>query len=354
MIDDLPILGISGWSGSGKTTLIEQVVPILVKRGLKIVVVKHDAHGIDVDRPGKDSDRFFRAGADVLLQGPEQEFLRLHRAANGDLVTVLAGLAERCDLVLVEGHKSTPFRKVWLLADDETSPPENVEGIAAVLSRDTDRLAALLAILEDFLSEQWLKTPIIGCVMIGGKSTRMGSPKHLLQKGGKTWLGRTAELLQDVTDSVVVAGAGEIPSQLAGYPRLTDVPDAEGPMSGLLAAMRWSPRVSWLVAACDLPNLSADALKWLVSTRRPGVWATMPRLEGSSIAEPLLAHYDFRCLPALQQQAAHKNYRLLELARYPKVASPEIPPHLASAWNNVNSPSDLPPTDASMRNRSER
>lgn len=354
MINDLPILGICGWSGSGKTTLIEQVVPILVEKGLKIVVVKHDAHGIDIDRPGKDSDRLYRAGADVLLQGPEQEFLRLHRTAENDLATVLTSLAERYDLVLVEGHKGTPLRKVWLLADEESSPSDHVERIDAVLSRDTDRPAALLSILEDFLAEQWLKTPVFGCVMIGGKSTRMGSPKHLLKKSGRTWLERTIELLREVSESVVVAGAGAIPSELSGYMRLMDVPDAEGPMSGLLAAMRWAPRVSWLVAACDLPNLSADAIKWLVSTRRPRVWATMPRLRGSSVAEPMLAHYDFRCLPALQQQAAHNNYRLADLALTPGVTCPEIPPHLTAAWNNVNSPADLPPTDAPMRNRSER
>ncbi|MFH2003029.1 MAG: molybdopterin-guanine dinucleotide biosynthesis protein MobB, partial [Planctomycetota bacterium] len=60
-------LGICGWKNSGKTTLVEQLIPKLQGMGLHIAVVKSDAHGIDVDHQGKDSDRFYKAGADVVL-----------------------------------------------------------------------------------------------------------------------------------------------------------------------------------------------------------------------------------------------------------------------------------------------
>ncbi len=340
-IDDLPILGICGWSGSGKTTLIERIVPKLTAKGLKVAVVKHDAHGIDVDRPGKDSDRLYRAGADVLLQGPGEELLRLHGTEESDWTATLMSLAGRYDLVLVEGHKSTALRKVWLLGDDEEGPPAEAEQVVAVIPRGPDRLASVSRLLENFLSEQWLKTPIFGCVLIGGKSTRMGTPKHLLSEGGKTWVERTVDLLTQTVETVVIAGAGSIPPPLDGHTRLPDVPDAEGPMSGILAAMRWAPQVSWVVAACDLPDLSADAVNWLLSTRAPGNWATLPRLRGSDRAEPLLAHYDFRCGEILQRKAAGRDYRLADIASHPKVISPEVPAHLGGAWKNANSPTDL-------------
>ena len=169
MIDALPILGVCGWSGSGKTTLLERIVPTLVEKGLSVIVVKHDAHGIDVGRPGKDSDRLYRAGADVLLQGPEQGFLRMHPAWASDLTTTLTQLSTQYDLVLVEGHKSTPLRKFWLLAEDETAPPPGVQKIVAVLSRDSDRPATVLGMLERLLTEQWLATPICGRVLTGDR-----------------------------------------------------------------------------------------------------------------------------------------------------------------------------------------
>jgi len=340
-IDDLPIFGICGWSGSGKTTLIEEIVPRLTDKGLKVAVVKHDAHGIDVDRPGKDSDRFYRAGADVLLQGPCEGVFRRHRARPGDPLAGIVSLVDGHDLVLVEGRKAAPLRKVWLLGDKETAPPGDIKNIASVMPRDSDRLAAVMPLLEKFLTEQWSKPPTLGCVLIGGSSARMGTPKHLLRRAGTTWLERTVELLGQFCETVAIVGAGAVPDRLAGHVRLPDVPDAEGPMAGVLAAMRWAPRASWLMTACDLPDLSADALDWLLSSRAPGVWATLPRLEGARRVEPLGAHYDFRARLLLEELAGRGNYRLSAIASHPKTISPIVPAGLAAAWRNINAPGDL-------------
>ena len=67
------------------------------------MVVKHEAHRRGVDRPGKDSERLFRSGADMLLQSPHEEFVRRNRAQENDLFAVLVSLVDRYDLVLVEG-----------------------------------------------------------------------------------------------------------------------------------------------------------------------------------------------------------------------------------------------------------
>ena len=100
-LDDLPIFGICGHSGSGKSTLIEALLPRLLARRLVVAVAKLNAHGIDVDRPGKDSDRFFRAGADVFLAGPDQAFARTHPAEGATPAIRLPDLAARYDLVPV-------------------------------------------------------------------------------------------------------------------------------------------------------------------------------------------------------------------------------------------------------------
>ncbi len=341
MLTDLPILGICGWSGSGKTTLVEQALPRLLEKGLKIAVVKHDAHGIEVDRPGKDSDRFFRAGADVLLQGPEQEFFRIHKSSSPGLTETLNVLSRRYDLVLVEGHKKTPLPKVWLLNENKKEPPSDIEKILAVLPRDSQRCDSFMSFIEGWLSEQWLKTPVLGCVLIGGKSKRMGKPKHLLMNNGKTWLEQTIDLLKQVTDSVVLAGQAEIPESLTQLVQLPDSHDAKGPMAGILAAMRWNPKASWIVTACDLPNLTLDALEWLVSTRMAAIWATVPKLDGGANVEPLLAFYDFRASAVLEQLAGENNYKLSEIKKSPKVISPTPPSHLMPAWKNINTEADL-------------
>lgn len=341
MLADLPVFGICGWSGAGKTTLIERVVRHLCARGLKVAVAKHDVHGIDVDRPGKDTDRFFQAGADVLLQGPVEDFSRAHGTGDHRLIPTLHALVRRYDLVLVEGHKGTPLPKAWLLGANENTPPPEASSVVATLPRDSNRVGALLTILDDWLPRQWFKAPVFGCVLIGGKSTRFGRPKHLAKTNGKTWLERTVELLREVTQTVAVVGEGEVPKGLVDNVHLPDIHDAAGPMAGLLAAMRWAPHASWLVTSCDLPWLSVDALQWLLAMRAPGVWAALPRLPNSPELEPLLAHYDFRSHHLLEGLAATGDLCPARIASSPKVISPSPPPHLAPAWQNVNTEADL-------------
>jgi molybdopterin-guanine dinucleotide biosynthesis protein MobB len=151
-VGTLPILGICGFSGSGKTTLIEAILPDLLERKLKVAVVKHDMHGIDVDRPGKDSDRLFRAGADVFLQGDDM-LIRLHSDTLHEVISWLRILGKRYDLVLVEGFKQSPLPKVWLLGEGEQQPPAGVAGIQTVLSRDDDRVKKIRAILAELFPE---------------------------------------------------------------------------------------------------------------------------------------------------------------------------------------------------------
>ena len=343
MFADLPCFGIYGQSGAGKTTLIEQLVPCLSAQGLSVAVVKHGAHGINVDYPGKDSDRIFKSGADVHLQGQQETFFRLHSADNFELSLTLLSLSCCYDLVLVEGRENSPLLKVWLLSEDKSEPPGDADGIAAVLPFDTDRVGTVMSIFNDWLPAQWLKIPVYGCVLIGGDSSRMGTPKHLIFEHGKTWLESTVDLLKNVVQKVIVAGAGEIPDTLDNIVCLPDVPAIKGPVAGMLSAMRWAPYASWLVAACDLPDLTLDALQWLLSTRRPGVWAAIPMLSESVGLEPLLAHYDFRAHGLLENLVALGDYRPARISDNPKIINPTPPEHLSPAWRNVNTKRDRNP-----------
>ena len=333
-----PVLGVCGFSGAGKTTLLERVLPELAKRGLRVAVVKHDAHGIQVDRPGKDSDRLFTAGADVLLQGPDEALLRTRREYGGDLAAALALLSPHHDLILVEGHKDSPCSKIWLRDRAGRPAPGTVRGVVDSYDFGGDRAARLLDFLAEWLPRQWRRPPVLGCVLIGGRSRRMGRPKHLLRRDGATWLERTVALLDAHCESVVICGAGEVPDAVGHCPRLPDAPALQGPLAGLLACLRWAPHASWLVCACDLPELSRPALAWLLEQRRPGAWAVLPRRHADAPAEPLFALYDFRARPLLEAQAARGNMAPRAIAAHGKVLTPVVPPALAAAWRNVNTP----------------
>jgi len=340
---DFPIFGVCGFSGSGKTTLLEKVVPILSARGLRVAVIKHDVHGIQIDRSGKDSDRLFAAGAgaDMLLQGPDEAFLRMTLRPGESLNNLLTKLPQDYDVILVEGHKSSPWPKIWLLGDDESAPPSECENVMASFSREMDRCESCIKIVTDWLEKKWRETPVYACVLIGGKSRRMGQPKHLLEKEGKIWLEHSLDLLSQLAERVVIVGSGEVPVQLDTYLHLPDIIEAQGPMAGMLSAMRWAPRASWLFAACDMPDISLDAIRWLLDCRAPGVWGVLPALTAGRHVEPLLAYYDFRAAGLFEKMVREKSFSPSRLVLNSKIVTPTPPAQFASAWRNVNTQAEL-------------
>jgi molybdopterin-guanine dinucleotide biosynthesis protein MobB len=335
-----PVLGVCGWSGSGKTTLLEAAIPRLAAAGLRVAVVKHDVHGPDVDRPGKDSDRLFRAGADVVLAGPDESFARRHRQHERSLAATLADLAARHDLVLVEGHKTTPLPKVWLASEREPNPPPEVTDVLAVLPWSAPREALFADLLADWLPAAWSAVPVWAGILIGGGSTRMGRPKHMLRQGGRTYLERLQAAVAGRVDGVALIGAAEVPPAAEALPRIPDAPDVTGPLAGMLAAMRWQPHAAWLLAACDLPFAGADTVRWLLGERRPGRWAVVPSLRDGML-EPLLALYEPQARELLEEVARGANPAPRLVAPHPKVATPTPPELLRRAFFNVNAPADL-------------
>lgn len=343
------VFGICGWKNVGKTTLIESLLPDLKALGLNVAVVKHDAHGLDVDRPGKDSDRLYRAGADVVLKGPGEEVCRFHANDDEELHDRIARFAPGHDLVIVEGHKATPVPKVWLHGEENRPVPDIVENVLAEIpfgkefdASLAERKRIVMPLLTAWLEENWKSQPLFGCVLIGGESSRMGSPKHLLESGGETWLERTVNLLGGITDQVVAAGAGSLPAALSDLAVLPDAPGVSGPIAGILAAMRWNPAVSWLVAACDMPCITTDALEWLASGRRPGVTAILPVIdEEHGSLEPLLALYDRRARAFLEAMVRRKDFGLQRLQQLPGAVNPIPDATIRGAWKNMNFVEDL-------------
>lgn len=343
-----PVLGICGYSGAGKTTLIEVLIPRLRSLGLHVAVVKDGVRNVRIDVPGKDSDRFFSAGADVALFG-EQHFIRHHH--QGELTAFLVTLCSSYDIVLVEGHAATAVPKIWLSGPQGQDIPEENRGrVLATLSREQATVDRLFALVQSLISICREQTPVWGCVLIGGRSRRMGSPKHLLRKKDRTWLEHAVKILAPKVDQVVISGSGAIPESLAALPQVPDAPGLAGPLAGILSVMRWQRRVSWLVMACDQPDVQPESLDWLLAQRQPGIRAVLPDLLGDGHLEPLLAWYDFRCRPQLETIAVSDSLKISRLANQVGIRHFQPPEHLHSSWHNVNTPDQM--TGKNTRNKS--
>ncbi len=340
-----PVLAVCGFSGSGKTTLLEAAIPRLVERGLAVAVVKHDAHGFEVDRPGKDSDRFFRAGATVMLSGEQQQFERRGAVAKLSLESVLARLGRDHDLLLVEGHKDIPLPKFWLESAELPDVPESVINIVGRLAWNSARLDAFMEFIDRWLPTAWNARPLYRGLLVGGTSSRMGSVKQVLRFGGRALGEIAAEALAAGREDsrVVMLGPGVLPEGLQNRVRLPDSPGFGGPAAGMIAAHRWAPEAAWIVAACDHPWLRPRHIEWLAAQRKPGCWAVVPMQEDGH-PYPMLALYEPQALELLERQAQadqEENARAAVLLDSPRTLVLAPPAELADGWKNVNTPEEL-------------
>ncbi|MGN7975684.1 molybdopterin-guanine dinucleotide biosynthesis protein MobB [Serratia sp. 22264] len=125
-----PLLGIAAYSGTGKTTLLKQLIPLLRQREIRVGLIKHTHHDMDVDTPGKDSYELRKAGADqtlvasdrrwaLMTETPEQLPLDLHYLAS-------RFDRDKVDVILVEGFKHEPVSKIILYREDIGRPLEDM------------------------------------------------------------------------------------------------------------------------------------------------------------------------------------------------------------------------------------
>ncbi|MDR3838393.1 MAG: molybdopterin-guanine dinucleotide biosynthesis protein B, partial [Eubacterium sp.] len=132
----IPYVSFSAKSGTGKTTYLEKLVACLKEKGLRIALIKHDAHGFELDQPGKDSYRLRKAGVDtMILCGPDQTArLENHTAGEPSLHQLISSVKD-ADLILIEGYKFGSQPKIQLLRRGyHETPVGNLENTIAYVA----------------------------------------------------------------------------------------------------------------------------------------------------------------------------------------------------------------------------
>ena len=108
------IISIIGRKNAGKTTLSVALASELVRRGHRVMSMKHADHPAQVDQPGVDSWRHFHEGRAerVLLVSPEMRVLFERAKDEYDPIGLVREHLSGADIVLVEGFKRAPLPKI--------------------------------------------------------------------------------------------------------------------------------------------------------------------------------------------------------------------------------------------------
>ena len=121
--NDPPVVCIVGFSGSGKTTVTVGLIEVLKQRGFCVGTIKHDIHGFEMDRPGKDSWRHKQAGASTtIISSPFQVGLVMDADHDHHPLELLP-LLRKMDIVLVEGFKRADLPKIEVFRAENQKPP---------------------------------------------------------------------------------------------------------------------------------------------------------------------------------------------------------------------------------------
>jgi molybdenum cofactor guanylyltransferase len=152
---------------------------------------------------------------------------------------------------------------------------------------------------------------IIGLVLAGGSSRRMGSDKSLIPYHGKPQREYLYELLSEFCSSVYICCKSSQQTSLPeGFLSLIDERDDIGPAAALLTAFDHYPQASFLITACDYPLLDAPHIRQLLAHRTKESYGVCFRNEETGIPEALIGFYENSCKNLLQAEASGGHYSL--------------------------------------------
>ncbi len=175
-----------------------------------------------------------------------------------------------------------------------------------------------------------------GAVLAGGRSTRMGTNKALLEVGGVRLIDGAVAVLRAVFPDVLVIANDPEPYAGLGLPILPDLAPGKGALGGIYTAVAAAGHLHAFCLACDMPFANPALIRYLAGLAE-GHDVVVPRtVEG---VQPLHALYGKGCLQAMRGQIEAdrlKIDRLFELVDVRYVDEDEMRPYdpeLLSFWN---------------------
>jgi len=147
--------------------------------------------------------------------------------------------------------------------------------------------------IENLIKEKI--APVKGLVLTGGKSTRMGSDKSVLNYHGKPQKEYAKELLENAGMEVFysVQNPSENENEIA------DTFLHLGPFGGICSAFQKNPNSAWFVLATDVPFVDETLIQMLLQHRNPSKIATAIKGKGKDFPEPLITIYEPKAYPKL-------------------------------------------------------
>ena len=185
---------------------------------------------------------------------------------------------------------------------------------------------------------------ITGAILAGGKSSRMGTNKALLQLDGRAFVAHIAATLQEVFERVILVSDDPSAYGFLGLETFGDIYQECGPLGGIHSALVNAGSADIFVTSCDTPFVTTDLVRYIVGfdSNAP---ARIP--SHNQQLHPLCGLYTHNCLPAVVERLTFRHLRVLDFVESIQAAvipvSPDLRFYRENLFGNFNAPEDYSP-----------
>ena len=140
---------------------------------------------------------------------------------------------------------------------------------------------------------------MVGAVLAGGLSSRMGEPKAMVELAGRPLVARVASTVGSAGLEPIVVAKPESPLPPLDCRVLSEPSEPRHPLTGLLTALQASAGRGVVAIACDMPLVPAKLISWLSQIEAPAAVC-----EVGGRLEPLLGRYSQQTAGVLAEALA--------------------------------------------------
>jgi molybdopterin-guanine dinucleotide biosynthesis protein A len=188
------------------------------------------------------------------------------------------------------------------------------------------------------------KDQLTGLILSGGKSSRMGEEKGLVDFNGKPLISYAINVLSPLVDLIIIGANNELDIYKEfGHTIVEDEIKEIGPIGGLLSTIKNSETEQNFVLSCDMPFLNTEIMKYLLKNMHD--FDIVVAMHGDNKIEPLCGIYSKKIIPEIEAAIEKGRYKLLDLFnkvhfKAIKIDS-SLPFYSNQLFYNINRPEDI-------------
>ena len=195
-----------------------------------------------------------------------------------------------------------------------------------------------------------MRYKMTSAILAGGRSSRMGKDKALLEINGKKLVQRVHDKVKNLfAETILIANKPDALTFL-NVPIFPDIIANLGPLGGIYTALKNSSYPQCFVIACDLPFIPEELIRYLC--KNAGGYDIFSTDFGNGV-EPLCTVYHQDCIKMIENQIGLKRYKVSDLFDRVHVKIKQVPKgQFASSYDlfNINTPEDVEKAETIMKN----